>query len=182
MEASSPRRPIPPGLTLPEHEHDNPNINFFLSGNFEERVQRRAFTCRMGSVLLKPGGASHSNRYGGEPAHFLILELSPGVVPADLWYTEEPGVAGVGWRLYREMLEPDGATAFAVEELLEDLLARMSSDRAREKAADVQPGWLGKFWERLHDMTAQPDLRKLSSDVEVHPRHLMRAFRRYVGC
>jgi AraC family transcriptional regulator len=179
------------GMELPPHEHASANVNFVLRGTFGERVQGRELACTAGSLLVKPSGAAHSNRYGATRAHCVVVELKeesggPGRALDDIWYSEDPEVAGIGWRLFREMLEPDVATPLEVEGLLAELRVRVGRgavrERALEKAWATRPGWLGRVRERLDCAGDAPDVGELARDVAVHPRHLMRAFRRYHGC
>jgi AraC-like DNA-binding protein len=76
----------------------------------------------------------------------------------DIWYSEDPAVAG-----------SDGACT-----------ARCSSPTARRlwKCRDCWR-WV---CERLDGAGDAPDVGELARDVGVHPRHLMRTFRRYHGC
>ena len=178
------------GMELPRHEHASANVNFVLRGTFGERIQGREFICTAGSLLVKPSGVAHSNRYGPTRAHCVVVELKEesgsGGTLDDIWYSEDPAVAGIGWRLYREMLEPDAATPLEVQELLAELRARVGRGAARERALAnawaTRPGWLGRIRERLDCAGDAPDVGELARDVAVHPRHLMRAFRRYLGC
>lgn len=175
---------------LARHEHANPNVNFVLHGTFGERVERRDCLCETGSVLLKPGGASHSNRYGEHRVHCLIAEFSPAPGSPmedelrrmdDLWYTEDTAVAALGWRLYREVREPDGATPLSIAEALAELLGVIGASRGQERLAAGQPAWLRRVRERL-DEAADVELESLVAEAGVHPHHLPRAFRRHVGC
>jgi AraC family transcriptional regulator len=178
------------GTRLPPHEHANPNVNFVLRGAFGERVDRRDFDCCAGSVLLKPGGASHSDRYGEGRVRSLIVEFCPAPDPSaedaprgldDVWYSEDPSVAGLGWRLYHELLEPDGITALSVAGLLDELLGSIDAGRELERAAGRQPLWLRRVRERLNEAgAAEPE--RLASEAGVHPHHLLRVFRHHVGC
>ncbi len=66
-----------PRLILPRHDHESANINFTLDGSFRETVGNRPQECETGSLLVKPPGEAHGNKYGRKGAHCLIIELSP---------------------------------------------------------------------------------------------------------
>jgi AraC family transcriptional regulator len=179
------------GTDLPRHEHANPNVNFVLSGAFGERVQRREFSCGAGCALVKPGGAGHSNRYGASPAHCLVVEFNgeggswaagAGLVD-DVRYNEDTTIASIGWRLYREVLDPDDATPLVLQELLSAPLGRAGKALGWGQQLERQTVWLRRLRERLDCPAADPpELDQLALEAGVHPRHLMRMFRRYVGC
>lgn len=179
------------GMELPRHEHASANVNFVLQGEFGGRVQREEYRCRAGSVLVKPGGVAHSDRYGAVATHGLIVEipLDPLAAPdraagglEDVWYSEAAAVAGVGWRLYRELLQPDSATPLMVQNLVAELLDLVDGERALEVVSRRQPPWLRRMRERLDCCGSNVDLDELVLEAGIHRRHLMRAFRRYVGC
>jgi AraC family transcriptional regulator len=177
------------GTLLARHEHANANVNFVLHGSFGEQVERRDFCCDAGSVLVKPAGASHANQYGPRRAHSLIVEFCPApdsllgdpLGRLDLWHSRETTVAAFGWRLYRDMLESDGATSLSIAETLAELVFLIVAGRERDRLSAGQPAWLRRVRERL-DEAGNVGLESLVSDAGVHPRHLLRAFRRYVGC
>lgn len=177
------------GLTLPAHQHANANVNFVLSGAFGERVERREYDCRLGSLLVKPGGASHSNHYRTQPAHCLVVEFSPGfhkrLQPGslgDVWYSEDPRLVGLGWQLYRELVSTDSGSALAVEELVWELVGAAEGERGREESSRSAPRWWRCVREQLDSAIPDFDLAGIAREADVHPRHLMRAFRRYAGC
>jgi AraC family transcriptional regulator len=174
---------------LSRHEHANANVNFVLHGNFGEQVEGRDHCCAAGSVLVKPAGASHANQYGPGRAHSLIVEFCPApdsmlgdpIRRLDLWHSEDTTVAGFGWRLYREMVESDGATPLSIAETLAELVYLIVAGRERDILSESQPAWLRRVRERLDEGT-DTGLESLVSEAGVHPHHLLRAFRRYVGC
>jgi AraC family transcriptional regulator len=178
-----------PGTLLARHEHANPNVNFVLHGSFGEQVEGRDLCCEPGTVLVKPAGASHANRYGLGLAHSLIVEFCPvpGSATAellprlDLWHSRDTIVAGLGWRLYQEMLESDGVTPLSIGETLAELLHLIAAGHARDSLRVGQPAWLRRVRERLDEAT-DVELESLVSEAGVHPRHVLRTFRRYVGC
>ena len=179
-----------PRMELPRHEHARANVTFVLSGGFVERIGARELDGRPGVALVKPGGASHSNRYGAAGSRCLVVEMPS----TDAWRRRSRhGDAGrclarrgrsglrVGWRLYRELLRPDAVTPLAVEGLLLEL-----GDRLRPRAACAcdsasAPPWLRRARARL-DGESAPTMGELAAEAGVHPRHLMRAFRRWIGC
>jgi len=180
-----------PELALPAHEHTHAQVNFVFSGSFEESVGRRAFGCQAGSMLVKPAGAPHSNRYGSRPAHCLIVEFLPAFgarewsdsrLLDDILYTEETSITGIGWRLRREIRAPDSATPLAVSELVQELLGAADSERARGIRERSAPSWLSRVRDQLDHASGDIDCTQLASALGVHPRHMMRAFRRYAGC
>lgn len=63
-----------PQLRLPEHEHEDPTLNITFEGGFEETLGRRQLANRPGTVVAKPGGTGHANRYGVIETGSLLLQ------------------------------------------------------------------------------------------------------------
>jgi quercetin dioxygenase-like cupin family protein len=61
-----------PRLVLPRHDHECANINLTLAGSFRETVGKHPQECESASLLVKPPGESHGNKYGLNGAHCLI--------------------------------------------------------------------------------------------------------------
>lgn len=66
------------GSSLPLHDHEDFTVNVVLQGIVEERVGRRTHTCRPGTLLTKPAGQNHANRYFGEVIRCVVVQLSNG--------------------------------------------------------------------------------------------------------
>jgi quercetin dioxygenase-like cupin family protein len=66
----------PPGLVLPPHFHEHANIAFTIEG-FTETVGRKPYDVNPSSVIFRPAGEKHSNRFGKTAARCLIIEVGP---------------------------------------------------------------------------------------------------------
>lgn len=64
-----------PRLRLPEHEHKDPSLNVTFEGGFEETVGSRRVDNRPGTMVAKPGGTGHANRYGLLETSSLLIWL-----------------------------------------------------------------------------------------------------------
>jgi len=53
-----------PGLLLPPHFHEHANIALTLEGSFMETVGTQPYEVNPSSVIFRPAGEKHSNRYG----------------------------------------------------------------------------------------------------------------------
>lgn len=181
-----------PGTVLGKHAHPHPALTFVVAGGFTEAFGRTALHCDRLSILLKPAGADHTNRYGNAGARSFIIEQLPvaasrgalslaGSTPALAPATLVPCVL----RLYGafraahrdarpEALLPD------VEELL--LRAGPGSDSSSRGDTTRPPPWLSRAIERLNTSCEEPhSLRRMAHDAGVHPVHFARVFRRWTG-
>lgn len=151
-----------------------------------DRVDIRASAL---SVVFKPAGAAHADRFGPRGARLLAFDLDPELLDgfdddaADLdalqWHHAGPLTPSVV-RLVRTTLSGDARNGPAVEEALTETLAAF---RAVEPPRDCAPGWLCQVKNRLDDEPeAALSVAALAEEAGVHRVHLARQFRRYVGC
>lgn len=104
-----------PGLELRRHDHEAATMVVVCSGEFEETVGSRSFRCTPGSILIKPSGAHHSNRYD-ERGSMAILASLPETcsVPAVMQFRQTAAMQ----RLAFEFECRDAASALVCETLL----------------------------------------------------------------
>ena len=177
----------PPLLKLESHHHERPNISFVLRGSFSERVQRETKECTRSSVLFKNAGETHSDIYGKDGAHCLIVEFRPEWKTATRALTQtpvhlrDPKTFGLALKLYRELIQADSVSDLSMQGILLELLSQITR---QEKANDsCFPLWLKGVHEVVTENFAKAiTLRELASLASVHPGHLTRAFRRYYRC
>jgi AraC family transcriptional regulator len=180
-----------PNQELPRHNHELTNIAFVLNGSFTEVLDRRSIDCHPQSLLIKPAGEAHANRYGCAGMHCLLIEMHQRQLDAlDSWsraldqvtHVSGGSLSMLGMRIYKEFLLMDGATQLAIEGLMLELVAGLS--RQRNVRLDVKrPRWLGRVREILEaDFHDSLSLTSVAKAVGVHPVHMARMFRKHFGC
>src|SRR5262245_65851211 len=65
----------PPLHRMRPDYHDSTKISVLVAGALEETANREAHLCVAGSVVVKPAGLVHANRFG--PAGARILSFEP---------------------------------------------------------------------------------------------------------
>src|SRR5262249_15281442 len=160
------------------------NLAFCAEGPFEETFGTR--WCRVGtrSLLIRPGGTPHANRYPTRAqSRTLIVELLPEaldeirsetrVLDAPALF-EAPRFAVLGRRLELESRKPDGVTPLAIEALVYELVVSIA--RRAETGDRGEPRWLGRVRDCLHaDFARAISLSDLARLAGVHPSHLAKA-------
>lgn len=180
-----------PRLTLPRHDHECANLNLTLDGSFRETVGNRPQECEPGSLLIKPAGESHGNKYGGRGAHCLIVELLPHQLddvrrltnlfeaPAHVQGGSLPLLAR---RVYDEFRRRAGGFELVVEGLILEMLGQASRQTGPDEASPL-PVWLRRAEELIRQhFTEKLSLRTIARAVDVHPSHLARTFRKRHHC
>ena len=64
----------PPGLSVPAHEHELACLALYLDGCFDETIGQRWHQIGRETLVIRPGGVPHANRYGtGGPSRAVII-------------------------------------------------------------------------------------------------------------
>jgi AraC family transcriptional regulator len=181
----------PPLLVLPRHDHACANLNFVLRGSLREAFGPCAEDCGPSSVVVKPPGEAHSNRYGEAGAHCLVVEVSRRRLEAtrpfaDLFdrpaFHRPGGLAGPVLEIYRELKRPDRASPLVLEGLVLELIGRAARE-GPSPGMSPRPAWLRRVEEILQDHPDGPHtLSSLAAAVGFHPSYLARTFRRFHRC
>lgn len=172
------------GTALQSHQHPTAFLSFLLAGAYVEVSGARETVCPSGTVIWHPPAETHSDRFHPDGGHLIDLEV------ADPWLREaaqalRPAAGSkifcgglpyaLGLRLYREL----SVNSRAVEDVVTELLSFFfcgGSDRR-------PPAW---FHRALQCMCEADDhhqsLTTVARAAGVHPVHLARSFRRFLGC
>jgi AraC family transcriptional regulator len=177
-----------PQENLPRHSHEFTNVNLVLNGTFRETVGIVQKYCEPNSMVIRPGGEFHSNEYGPEGSHCLIVEilpqrlkmlseLSPVLDFAAYW--KFPWLQPQIQRFYHEFQMCDTAALFALDCILLETLSRLS-ETGGSRTYSKAPSWLLKANEYIQDQFRDPlKLYQIANEVGVHPAHLSKSFRKY---
>lgn len=176
-----------PGTRLPPHDHARPYLVLVLDGTFEERSGRRRYDCGRGTVMVRPGGTRHADRFGPRGTRCLIAEIGEAsAVKAafeDVRQFDAGPATGVATRIYREIRDPDTASELVVDGLLRQFAGLVKRERrAGGTSRPVPPVWLKRARELLREEFRDPPrVRDVADEVGIHPDHLSRTFRRHYG-
>jgi AraC-like DNA-binding protein len=126
-----------------------------------------------------PPEEPHVDVFGRAGARIVVVETN-----------DDPGLDKVSWsrdwdatvialRIARELAAPDDFTPLAVEGLVLELSAARQRHPRRTARAPI---WLRSACELLDErVPEQPSLGELAEEVGLHPAHVARAFRAYLG-
>jgi len=179
------------GQVLSRHCHEHTNIALVLRGVFLETVNERPCEIDFYSLILRPGGEPHANRYEKTDACCLIIEVQPqrlemirevSSVLDSAAHIRKSWVPILTSKVYREFRTSDSVSSLVIESLLLDLLSRAAR---YELAGDSTPSprWLRQARSMIHEEFARPlSLSCIADSVGIHPAHLARTFRRRYRC
>ena len=156
-----------------------------------EPYWRSAFHCDTRSIMLKPPGEPHRNRYGDRGAHCLIIEINKSLLGRSPDLSRLFGSASqlqmssttvAPNQILRELRIMDTASALSVEGLAFELMGEMLREKQR-RGGPIEPACLHAASEFLHDNFSKPiRLRDVAGAAGVHPAHLAKLFRRFRHC
>jgi AraC family transcriptional regulator len=180
-----------PGLLrIPRHAHERAYCCLLVDGAYTEDFGSRCRTCRPSTILVHPSGEVHAEHFAPSGGRLFRIEPTDDCLEHIRSYSsvlDRPAtfhggaLAHLAGRLYREFSRPDEFALLAMEGLAFELLAE-SARRAGRASAGEPPRWLARVRELLHARRAEPfDLQSIADAGGVHPVHLIRSFRRYLG-
>ena len=179
----------PPGLILPPHCHEHANIALAVDGSFIETVGPKPYEVYPYSVIFRPAGEKHSNRYGKTAAHCLIIEVRPQRLAELRQVTDvlerasyvQPGLfAHSVLAMSRELRIWDSAASLAIESLILEILVQAT--RGSQRNDRKPPKWLRQAREIVHEQFKQSlSLSTIAELVGIHAAHLAKMFRQHYG-
>lgn len=176
-----------PPETVEVHTHLEPHFVLITGGQYVSSARGNAGP-RAPFIYNQPGTTHRDHFIGGKGAFFSISLTNSRL--SGLAQAGE-GPAGVHLRqscdralavaLLMECVRWNASSPLKAESLCLELLASVAN--ASQLRAKRPPGWLRSAYELICDCPAEtPGVRHLASAVGVHPTHLARVFRAFLGC
>lgn len=181
----------PAGYRTPEHSHHLPQLCLVRQGIFTEVYDRKRREVRPLSLITRPAGESHVQRFQQSDVHCLIIEVESGwrermrehQVSLERSAVFHGGLSvWLATRLYKEFQLADVASSLAIEGLALEVMADLSR-RLPKALGRKPPKSLEQTRELLHTHFSESlTLAEIAGSVGIHPVHLARIFRRYHHC
>lgn len=173
-----------PNAVLAMHQHESAYLSFLLSGTYVEFCRPRETTCSPGAVIWHPPKDAHGDRFHTGGGHLLNLEISEAWLrDAAQELKPDPETRAfcgglpfsLGLRLYHELQ----AKTNSVEDVANELLSFFFTG-----PADLRPpAWFRQALDVARDTYDHPlSLTLIAREIGVHPVHLARSSRRFLGC
>lgn len=172
---------------VPAHVHAHPFFSMLVSGRYREWFGRQHWDARPLGIVLRPPEAEHQDEIGPGGAAFLCVDVAP-----DYWNS----LTRAGIRLERRAFEGRALSLSALrllgelyrkrpgwkgsaETLVNELVDEYSAETRR--TGRREPRWLKRALERLHEDPLTASLGGIARELDLHPVHVTRMFRRHVG-
>jgi AraC family transcriptional regulator len=183
-------RTYPPHLELPPHAHERPYLCAVLQGSYTERCGGKEWSCAPQTVFLRPQFEVHTDHFSETGGRVFGIELGtewPARIGPLSRALHKPAAlsgpcASLVFKLYREFRTNDMASPLIVEGLVLELLGEACRFGAHNVGTGL-PRWLIQARDVLQERYRDPpSLADMAEEVDVHPVHLARVFRRRFGC
>lgn len=160
-----------PSLRQPAHAHDYCSVSLIVAGSVFETAQRTEWRGRAGTLVVKPAGVVHEDRYGETGARMFTVVLPDfDGGPCYGWIG-----GGAPLALFARAIEAWRAGEDWAEAGT-DLVAA-ASDQPRTRPGR---GVMREVAERVE--LTDVSVEALARELSMHPVALARAFRRVYGC
>ena len=170
---------------LPEHDHALAYFCMLVGGHYAEESCGAALEYDTYEVGFHPARTPHRDRVGKEGGRFLCVEIRPELFSgADVRLKPRlaalPGSVSVQMLRVLRTLRDGTLDALDLESAAWELCGDASDDGAVvERAA---PRWLARLLAIVEETYAEPlTIRQLARELDLHPVHVAREFRRRHG-
>jgi AraC family transcriptional regulator len=184
-----------PGLLrLESHFHERACLAVVLAGGVDKAFPRLGVVLPTATVVTMPAEERHRDLFTSGGARMLVIEpdhrdlgMREKLRPCARVFDEvialrDEGAADVARRISQELRVLDPVSPLAIDGLALELLARTARAFEPARRPSDPPRWLAQAVDYLHARFSEPvQVDEVATVVGVHPVHLSRTFRRYVG-
>ena len=182
---------FPPGLRLDPHVHERAILGVMLEGGFDDVFSARTFDCDAGKVFTEPRGDRHANRVFRTGARVIVIQPDPerpeeigpaaGVFERAHCFGHGP-ITVAARALRRELRATDEAAVLARQGLIYEVMAAARRAADRINGSETAPPWLKRAREVVYDRFREAlRIEDIAREVDRHPAHVARVFRRHQG-
>lgn len=178
-------------VQIPSHWHERAYFCLVVRGAFIENSENQTHICESSALLFHPAGERHADWFLSEKGTCFNIEVDRDHMEArygDIQLPEGPVMyqnRQVNW-LARQLHTEFRRGASASDLIFEGFALAMLGASLRETlsaAHSVSPSWHRRVVDLLQARFQENlDLATIAAEVDVHPVHLARVFRRYEGC
>jgi AraC family transcriptional regulator len=183
-----------PHRVVERHTHEDAHFVFVLEGLYVSSAVGAPAISRGPTLLFNPAGTTHRDHFEARSrlfeGRFLTLSVAAhhvddaalrGTLPERAAVLTDPRGMALASAIARECVAWRGTSTMVMEDHAFALLAMAAQFRGTvERRA---PGWLSTAREMLHDQCGDAlSMVELARVAGVHPVHLARVFRRFLGC
>jgi AraC family transcriptional regulator len=183
-----------PHRVVERHSHEEAHFVLVLDGLYVSSASGASAISNGPLLVFNPAGTTHRDRFEARgtvfEGRFLTMSVSadlmsaaaaPGRMAETAVVVHHPRIIADAQRIARECVKWTGVSALAGESLALGLLSSVT--QPNDPVARTPPVWLKVAEEMMRDRCGE-DVRvaDLARAAGVHPVHLARVFRHFLGC
>ncbi|MBV8516820.1 MAG: helix-turn-helix transcriptional regulator [Acidobacteria bacterium] len=160
------------GTGLRRHDHEAASLQLVLGGGFEETIGSRTYDCEASSLIFKPAGAHHADRYTVAVDAVLIeLPHAPHAALGEIVVRRDRRCVDVARRIVASSMA-------SPLELESEIVRALSLVEPVPCARERRPAWLD---DAVDLARGGASLSQIAAGVGRHRTHVARAFREAFG-
>jgi AraC family transcriptional regulator len=177
------------GLEVPLHSHVDAHFQLIIDGRFSTIAWGGAAPIGPGALIYNPRGVTHRDQFVTPRGRFATASIDSGYlaeIEAGEGLIDYPVVfqdTAESWlatQLWFELRYSDNVSETVAEALSIELFTRL---RVNEPTPDTRPAWFSRAVDIVEDRFRDSiRVGDVAAAVDVHPFHLTRTFRRFMGC
>jgi AraC family transcriptional regulator len=169
-----------PEEEVQRHSHDEAHFVLVLSGGYMSSADDAPIVSNTPVLIYNPPGTTHQDRFHGGRGRFVAISGGEGPEAAALC-VRDPYACRLAHIIAQDIERAPSFTLEARALQLHATVQPVSSDEARTVISP--PGWLKRAVEMIFT-SEDPELSvaEVAADAGVHPVHLARVFRQFLGC
>jgi AraC family transcriptional regulator len=169
------------------HTHAEAHFVLVTGGHYVSSA--RAAPNPLATVIFNPPGTTHRDHFHQGRGSFFTISIAPArlvesltsELPTDAAHLEGERACGLAQALLLECGRWNSSSPLKAESLYLELLSATS--HRCTPAERWRPAWLRTACEMIQDCDAEkPSVASLAAKIGVHPVHLARTFRAFLGC
>ncbi len=169
------------------HYHQNAYFTYLIRGELYEANKKETYEIKQGDLLFHHWQDPHFNKIKEkytqgfhieiEPEWFEKYLLDPSAISGS-FLLFDPILKRELAQIYIESKIKDGCQNLSIESQLLNIFARLKNLQTTDSRKP--PNWVNQLQERLHDQyLEETTLEELSAELNIHPVHLSRNFKKY---
>jgi AraC family transcriptional regulator len=172
------------------HYHENAFFTLILQGKSIEGTEKEKYDCSAGNLIFHSQGEPHYDVIIESDTNFFNIEFDNKCLDdfaCDIntlhgnFSIEDPDIKFLLYKVFRETKICDCFTLASIQVTLSEIFGHML--RVKRIEHNARPLWVKKLKEILHDSYAEKlSLANLSNELNIHPVHLSRDFRKHFHC
>lgn len=171
---------------VPRHVHSNPFFSMLIGGSYREWFGPDQWDARPLGMVLRPPQSEHEDEIGPGGATFLCVDVAQdfwdSMAKADIRLErrafEDRPMSASALRLFGELCEKRPGWEKTAEALIIELIDEYR--RAPDGSGRREPRWLQRAMQRLREEPSA-SLVGIASELDLHPVHVSRMFKRHFG-